>query len=97
MTLKLLLATAAIVATSACAPKVYVIDRQTVFEEEAAGQWPQFDKELLEKSKAPTPTAFSKVPTNDRRKRLYNTLNGEMISTAVADQAPQTPSTGSAK
>lgn len=74
---------------SACAPKVYVVDRQTVFEEEAAGSWPQFDKQLLEKSKAPTPTAFQTVPTNARKKRLYNTLNGEMISTATPDQAPK--------
>jgi len=63
-----------------CAPKIYVIDRQTVFEEEAAGQWPQFDQEILSKSKATGPTPFPKTPVNARKQRLYNVLNGELLS-----------------
>lgn len=65
---------------SACAPKIYVVDRQTVLEEEAAGSWPQFEQELLKKSIAATPTAFSQIPLNKKRARLLNILNGELVS-----------------
>jgi len=64
----------------ACVPKVYVIDRQTVLEDEAAGEWPEFERELLKKSKAHGPTPFSKVPTSKNRERLYNVLNGSLAS-----------------
>ena len=67
----------------ACTPKLYVVDRQTVLEEEAAGRWPQFEKELLEKSKAQGPTPFSKTPVTARRARLYNVLNGPLPSTTA--------------
>lgn len=65
---------------TSCAPKIYVIDRQTVFEEEAAGQWPQFDQEILNKAKVSGPTPFPKTPVNVRKQRLYNVLNGELLS-----------------
>ena len=60
----------------ACAPKIYVVDRQTVLEEEAAGRWPHFEQELLDHSRGKGPTAFSSVPMSTRRARLYNVLNG---------------------
>lgn len=66
----------------ACVPKVYVIDRQTVLEDEAAGEWPEFERELLKKSKSHGPTPFSKVPTSKNRERLYNVLNGSLASSA---------------
>ena len=65
-------------ALSACSPKIYVIDNQTVLEEEAAGSWPLFEKQVLDKAKAKGPTPLSQVPPNETRNRLYNVLNGEM-------------------
>jgi hypothetical protein len=65
--MKRLLVTAVGVLLSACAPKIYVIDRQTVLEEEAAGDWPQFEKEVIERAKKQGPTPLSKVPENARR------------------------------
>jgi hypothetical protein len=64
----------------ACTPKVYVIDRQTVLQESAAGEWPQFEKTLVPQIKQKSPTKFSKSsPAEDERgKRLYRVLNGEM-------------------
>jgi hypothetical protein len=63
----------------ACAPKIYIIDRQTVLEQEAAGEWPQFEKEIVAKSLASGPTAFPKVPVTTAKKRLYQVLNGELV------------------
>ena len=73
---------------TACAPKIYVVDRQTVLEEEAAGEWPQFEKDLVRKSKAQGPTPFTKTPMNASRSRLYNVLNGEVTSQPAPQAAP---------
>jgi hypothetical protein len=64
--------------TAACSPKVYLIDRQTILEEEAAGEWPDFQKELLEKTKSDGPTPFVKTQNNAEKNRLYHVLNGEL-------------------
>lgn len=61
-----------------CAPKVYVIDRQTVLEEEAAGEWPEFDKDLLKKNSSAGAIPLGTAPLNARRARLYNVLNGNL-------------------
>ena len=70
-------------ALPACTPKIYVIDRQTVLEEEAAGHWPQFEKDVVTKAKAEGPTPFLKTPFNARREKLLNVLNGELASSAA--------------
>jgi hypothetical protein len=63
-----------------CAPKFYIVDRQTVLEDEAAGEWPQFEKEIVAKSSAQGPTAFQKPDETEKKRRLFNVLNGEMVS-----------------
>jgi hypothetical protein len=65
---------------TACSPKFYLNDRQTVLEEEAAGEWPDFERSLLEKSKAQGPTPFVKTENSTKRNRLYQVLNGEMTT-----------------
>ncbi len=63
-----------------CAPKVYIIDRQTVLQEQAAGEWPEFEKTLLPKIKHKKTVKFSKSSEAENKKdqRLYRVLNGEM-------------------
>ncbi len=63
-----------------CAPKIYVIDRQSVFEQESAGEWPQFEKEITSKSVATGPASFGKVPVTEKEARLYKVLNGELVA-----------------
>jgi len=87
---------------SSCATiKIYQIDRQTVLEDEAAGEWPEFEKEILQKSEASTPTPFPVVAENSSRARLFNVLNGELTSSAAApaqskssQAAPAAPAQG---
>lgn len=75
---------------AACAPKIYVIDRQTVLEQEAAGEWPEFEKELTEKSVVSGPVPFSKTPASAERRRLYNVLNGELAGeNGAGTEVPQ--------
>ncbi|MGK5083390.1 hypothetical protein WDW37_08785 [Bdellovibrionota bacterium FG-1] len=68
------------IALVSCAPKIYLNDRHTIMEEEAAGEWPEFEKEALEKSKESGPVAFQKTEMNARKKRLYQVLNGESVT-----------------
>ncbi len=72
----------ATLAATGCSPKIYVIDRQTVLEEEAAGEWPQFEKAIMQKSATGEATPFETVPVNARKRRLYNVLNGELTADA---------------
>jgi hypothetical protein len=65
---------------SSCALKVFLNDRQTVLEDEAAGEWPDFEKDLLEKSLSSGPTPFPKTDLSAKNSRLYQVLNGELTS-----------------
>ncbi|MCB0355799.1 MAG: hypothetical protein KDD40_02270 [Bdellovibrionales bacterium] len=63
----------------ACAsPQIYVIDRQTVMEAEAAGDWPIVESDLLKVSEKSGPTFFARDTDNKKDKRLHNILNGEL-------------------
>ena len=55
--------------TTSCLPAVHLIDRPTVMEEEAAGDWPDFEVELKRKnlSHKPYPLPPSKVKSDERR------------------------------
>jgi len=68
------------VAFIGCSPKFYVIDRQTALEEEAAGEWPDFEAQALKHSEAATPAPLAKTPVNESKERLYRVLNGDIVS-----------------
>jgi len=61
-----------------CAPRITVIDRHTVMEDEAAGEWPDFEGKVLQKSLEATPSAFQKTPSSAKKDRVHNVLNGEL-------------------
>ena len=63
-----------------CAPQIYVVDRQSVFEQESAGEWPQFEQEVLGKSVATGAEPFAKIPITNKKARLYKVLNGELVA-----------------
>ena len=71
---------ACLLACAACSPKIYINDRHTIMEDEAAGEWPQLEKEIVNQAKEQGPTAFQKTEINSRKKKLYNVLNGEMTT-----------------
>lgn len=79
------LALLAAMAFSSCTAKIYVQDRHTIMEEEAAGEWPDFEREIVDKSKEEGPTALQKTDISEKKKRLYNVLNGEMTRVKGAE------------
>ncbi len=78
--MKRLLSVGLALSLMACAPKIYLKDRHTVMEDEAAGEWPDFEKHLIEKSQKDSPTPIKKVEESGKKKRLYEVLQGELVS-----------------
>lgn len=60
-------------------PNIYQHDRHTVLEAEAAGTWPQLDKQFLEAPISHHPEALDKVKPSVRQKKAHRILNGEII------------------
>lgn len=67
-----------------CSPRILLVDRHTVLEDEAAGEWPDFEKKMLDQLKTKSPTAYRKVESSESRKKLFHVLNGEWVSDSQA-------------
>lgn len=65
-------------------PDIYIIDRHTVMEAEASGEWPELEQRFLDKSISKAPTPLATEPYDDRREKAFRVLNGEM-PTQTAD------------
>ncbi len=78
--MKIVFVLAGVLALTGCtinAPAI--IDRHTVLEDEAAGEWPQFEKAVRDKSKEHGQVFFPKTPVTAKKARLYNVLGGELV------------------
>lgn len=71
-------------ALSACSPKVYVIDRATVLEQESGGEWPDVDAALKDRLVKTSPSAVKTSEASDRKNKLTRQLE--------PDQSVKTPS-----
>jgi hypothetical protein len=92
LTLIAILAPLLLLGSACVTAKVYQLDRQTVLEDEAAGEWPEFDQEIINKTQASGPTPFATVAESSRKeRRLFNVLNGELVSTPAPAQAAGKP------
>ena len=60
-------------------PDVYLIDRHTVMEEEASGQWPVLEQRIVEQGLNKGPTAFPELKDDPRKQRAFQVLNGEFV------------------
>lgn len=58
-------------------PDVYLIDRHTVMETEAAGDWPELENRFREQSPQTGPTNLSVEPNTARHERAFRVVNGE--------------------
>jgi len=79
----------AVLSLSACVtlPDVYLVDRHTVMESEASGEWPELEQRFKKQSLSKGPVNLAKEPSERRRDRAFNMLNGEFpIADASQDQ-----------
>ena len=77
--MKLLMVAFVLVSLSACVslPDVYLIDRHTVMEEEASGEWPELESRFRQQAVKSGPTNLAEETVERRRERAFRVLNGE--------------------
>jgi hypothetical protein len=64
-------------ATTSCSPNVYLIDRQTILEIEASGDWQELDEKFQEKELASGPLPTSKTRKSSDRNRIYRMTHSD--------------------
>lgn len=87
--MKIIMVGLAAILLSACVtlPDVYLVDRHTVMESEASGEWPELEQRFKKQSLSKGPVNLAKEPTERRRDSAFNMLNGEFpIADASQDQ-----------
>jgi hypothetical protein len=62
---------------SSCVPDVYLLDRQTVLEVEAAGDWPELDEEIFQTTRRMGPVSFRGDPENPEKQKLIRLADGD--------------------
>ncbi|MBF0300006.1 MAG: hypothetical protein HQK51_14880 [Oligoflexia bacterium] len=63
---------------SACAPTIYFVDKESIMETEAAGNWPSFEEFTLQKTEKIGASFLAPVEEDIRTKRFNKVLNGEL-------------------
>lgn len=72
-----------------CIPDVYLVDRHTVMEMEASGDWPELDKVFYQDVQTAGPVPFINDPESKRKKRVKNVLNGEFSPYSLVEHGGQ--------
>ncbi len=65
---------------SACAPKIYVIERTTVLEEEAAGSWPELETRWKKANVKTAPRAVKTEEASEKQRRLTRALEPDSLT-----------------
>ena len=55
-----------------CIPDIYLIDRQTVLELEASGQWPELDQKFKDAALKPGPSALEKTRDDVEARQIFS-------------------------
>jgi len=73
----------ALLSLSSCIslPDIYLVDRHTVMEVEASGEWPELEQRFLSNSVNKGPVNLAKEPNEKRQDKAFNMLNGEFPMT----------------
>lgn len=57
---------------TACVPDIYLIDRQTVLELEASGQWPELDQKYKDAALKPGPSALENTRDGIESRQIFS-------------------------
>lgn len=90
--MKGLIALPSLLLLTACVniPDVYLIDRHTVMEVEASGEWPELDKQFSSQALKKGPTSLASDPSSQRRDKAFRILNGEFSNPVDTQLSAQT-------
>lgn len=88
-----LVLTAGVVVSTGCVqlPDVYLIDRHTVMESEASGEWPELEQRFREAGVSKGPRRFAEDPLGGREDRALRVLNGEFPTDPEPELSPPAP------
>ena len=64
-------------------PDVYLIDRHTIMESEASGEWPQLEERFRKQALSKGPVNMAIDPSSKRKERAFQVLNGEFPAQAA--------------
>ncbi|MES2746124.1 MAG: hypothetical protein V4655_11895 [Bdellovibrionota bacterium] len=64
---------------SACIPDIYLIDRQTVLEIEASGQWPELDKKYKDMALRSGPTALESTRDTVENRQIFSMTHDDKV------------------
>ncbi|MBF0360153.1 MAG: hypothetical protein HQK49_04040 [Oligoflexia bacterium] len=64
---------------SACSPTIYFVDRESIMETEAAGEWPNFEEILFQKNQKMGTTPLAPREEDMKSKKFNHVLNGELL------------------
>ena len=79
---------ATIVLQTSCSPSLYLIDRQTVLELEASGDWKELDENLQKQEMAAGPIPTEKTREKVERRQVFNMTHADSNSgNAAPDSA----------
>ena len=56
-----------------------LVDRHTVMEQEAAGEWPKLEQEFYDKAVRSGPVPLPRDADSKRKQRVYRILNGDLV------------------
>jgi hypothetical protein len=62
---------------TSCSPSIHLIDRQTILELEASGDWQELDQKFQEKELASGPLPMPKVKNDTDRARLFRMTHSD--------------------
>lgn len=65
--------------TSCATIEIYQIDRHSIMEDEASGEWPALDKKFFKTSQAKGAQFFPKEENSKRKQKVFTVLNGEFV------------------
>ena len=72
---------------TACIPDVYLIDRQTVLETQASGQWPELDRIFYEKAVSAGPAPLEKTADRKDGRQLFQMTHSDHTDGAQSNEA----------
>lgn len=64
---------------SACVPDIYLIDRQTVLELEASGQWPELDQKYRDMALRSGPTALERTRDTVENREIFSMTHDDKV------------------
>ena len=80
---------ASILLQTSCSPSLYLIDRQTVLELEASGDWKELDESFQKQETAAGPIPVEKTREKIERRQVFNMTHADSNSEKSGTDTPK--------